>query len=94
MALRRTQLPMALHRPNLIAGGERNLVLMCGLVSIGLIVTALNWPATIFGILFWLVCIAILRRMAKADPMLSGIYLRSLQYQSYYPSHSRPKVME
>ena len=83
-------MPRALHRPNLILGGERKLVLTTGLVSLGLIVTALNLPATIFAIIFWFVCLAALRQMAKADPMLSGLYLRNIRYRGYYAARSRP----
>jgi type IV secretion system protein VirB3 len=28
--------------------------------------------------------------MAKADPQMSKVYLRQLQYQAYYPARSRP----
>lgn len=90
MGLRRTSLPRSLHRPNLILGGERNLVLTTGLVSLGLIITALNVPATIFGLAFWFGCIAALRQMAKSDPMMSRLYLRNIRYRGYYASRSRP----
>lgn len=90
MPLRRTTLPRALHRPNLILGGERNLVLLTGLISLGLIATALNLPATVFGILFWFLCLAGLRQMAKADPQMSKIYLRNIRYRGYYAARSRP----
>lgn len=83
-------MPRALHRPNLILGGERKLVLTTGLVSLGLIVTALNLPATIFAIAFWFLCLAALRQMAKADPILSGLYLRNIRYRGYYAARSRP----
>jgi type IV secretory pathway TrbD component len=86
MALRRTSLPRALYRPNLILGGERKLVLTTGLVSLGMIVTALNVPSTIF----WFICLALLRAMAKADPMMSGLYLRNIRYRGYYAARSRP----
>lgn len=90
MAVRRTTLPRALHRPNLILGGERKLVLTTGLISLGLIVTALNLPATIFAIFFWFLCLAALRQMAKADPHMSGLYLRNIRYRGYYAPRSRP----
>lgn len=90
MPTRRTTMPRALHRPNLILGGERKLVLTTGLISLGLVVTALNLPATIFGIAFWFLCIAALRQMAKADPLMSGLYLRNIRYRGYYAARSRP----
>ena len=85
MALRRTTLPRALHRPNLILGGERKLVL-----TTGLIFTALNLPSTLFAIAFWFLCLAALRQMAKADPQMSNVYLRNIRYRGYYAPRSRP----
>lgn len=90
MALRRTILPRALHRPNLVLGGDRELVLTTALIAFGLAVTAQNLPALVFGVAFWFGCIAALRAMAKADPQMRAVYLRSLKYRGYYPARSRP----
>lgn len=86
--LRRTYMPRALSRPRLILGGERELVLMAGLLTVGIAFVAVNWLAAGYAaiafptLLFWL------RRLAKTDPMMSKVYLRHLKYQTYYPARS------
>lgn len=87
--LRRTPLHRALHRPTLIAGGERELVLLTGLMAGGVVVTALNVPALIVGVIVWIANLWLLRKMAKADPEMSKVYLRSIKYAGYYPARSR-----
>lgn len=87
--LRRTPLHRALHRPTLIAGGERELVLVTGLMAGGVAVTALNLPAVIVGVLVWGINLYFLRLMAKSDPEMSKVYLRSIKYAGYYAARSR-----
>ena len=40
--------------------------------------------------ILWLASLALLRRMAKADPLMRFVYQRQLLYRRYYPPHSRP----
>ena len=88
--LRATPLHRALHRANLLLGGERELVLITAIVCGGLAVSALNLVASAIGGGVWMIAIAFLRMMAKADPQMSRIYLRQLRYRAYYPPRSRP----
>ena len=90
MSLRKTPLSRALNRPNLIAGGERKLVLLAALICFALIFSALNWFTAIAAIVIWFGSIAALRQMAKADPQMSEIYLRSIKYQGYYSARPKP----
>jgi type IV secretion system protein VirB3 len=87
-ALRQVPIHRAMHRPSLILGAERELALLTGLVALVLIVVALSVLSAILGIVLWLVGIAILRQMGKADPLMSRVYLRHLRYQAYYPAHA------
>lgn len=87
---RMTPFHRALHRPQQVMGGERELVLFSMLVAGGLIVSAMNMVATLMGLVIWFVCIHALRRMAKADPAMSKVYLRQLKYGNYYGPFSRP----
>jgi type IV secretion system protein VirB3 len=41
------------------------------------------------GLIAW-ISVAGLRRMAKKDPLMWQVYLRSLKYRSYYGPFSRP----
>lgn len=88
--LRRTVLHRALHRPNLLMGGERELMLFTMLVTGGLALSALNLPALLVCGGVWLAVAAVLRMMAKADPMMSQVYVRGLRYHAYYPAQSSP----
>lgn len=88
--LRRTALHRSLHRPNLVLGGERELVLITAIVCSGVAVSALNIVSAVVGSLVWLIAIGFYRMMAKADPYMSKVYLRQLRYPAYLPARSRP----
>lgn len=87
-ALRQVPIHRALHRPSLLLGAERELVLLTGLIAFILIVVALSVLSAVLGIALWLIGVAILRQMGKADPLLSRLYVRHLRYQAYYPAHT------
>ncbi|MEJ2481134.1 MAG: conjugal transfer protein TrbD [Acidihalobacter sp.] len=89
-ALRQTRIRRALHRPQQIWGGERELMLFSMLLAGGIIIAAMNSVATLIGVVLWLACVYGLRRMAKADPVMSKVYLRQLRYGDYYGPFSRP----
>lgn len=88
--LRRSPLHRALYRPNLILGGERELVLITAIICGGVTVSGLNLVSAAIGVAVWLIAIALLRMMAKADPHMSKVYLRHLRFAAYYPPRSRP----
>ena len=88
--LRRTPVYRALYRPNLFLGGERELVLITAIVCAGVAASGVNIVAAAVGLTVWLLCIGVFRMMAKADPHMSKVYLRQLQYRPYYPARSRP----
>lgn len=94
MSLRRTPVPRVLHRPNLVLGGERELTLMTAIVAGGLGVTGQNIPTATVAALLWFGLLPLFRWMAKADPRMSVVYVRSLKYRRYYPPRSRPFVGE
>ena len=74
------------NRPNQILGGDRELVLMTILISVSLAFSM----ATLWGIalvvVFWIASIGVLQRMGKADPMLRQVYMRHIQYRTFYPA--------
>lgn len=88
--LRQTPIRRALHRPQQIMGGERELTLFSMLLAGGIIVSAMNMVATLIGVTLWVICLYGLRQMAKADPLMSKVYLRQLRYRDYYGPFSRP----
>ena len=84
----------ALWRANMIAGGERELVLIAAIVCGGVAVSSLNFVSAAIGGAVWLVILMFLRMMAQADPNMSKVYLRHLRYRPYYPARSRPTCQE
>jgi len=92
--LRTTAMHRALNRPNLFLGGERELVLTSGLLCFGLSVSSVNLLTTVVGLILWFVIIALLRMMAKADPMMSRVYLRQIRFRLHYAPRSRPHRQE
>lgn len=88
--LARSRVHRALSRPNLLMGADRELVLLTALAAVILIFVVLTWYAALFGAAIWLVAVAALRMMAKADPMMRRVYIRHISYRSYYRPTSTP----
>jgi type IV secretion system protein VirB3 len=88
--LRRIPFHRALHRSNLILGGERELMIFCLFITGMLMITSMNTVSFLIGAVFGLVSVTGLRAMAKADPIMSKVYRRQVRYRDYYPTYSRP----
>ncbi len=88
--LDRSRVHRALSRPNLLMGADRELVLLTALGAVILIFVVLTWYAALFGIAVWLVAVAALRMMAKADPLMRRVYIRHISYKPYYRATSTP----
>lgn len=77
-------------RPHLMMGAEHKpaivLVLSCG----GLALTSYNLVALGIALFLWLFFHPLLMLMAKTDPQLVGIYLRSLLYPRRIPAFTTP----
>ncbi len=80
----------ALSRPNLLLGGDRELVLLTGLAAIILIFVVLTVYSAVIGILVWTVVVAALRAMAKADPLMRRVYIRHVAFRPFYRATSTP----
>jgi type IV secretion system protein VirB3 len=89
-ALRRSAVHRSLHRPQQLQGGEREPMLFTYLLSVTLIVSTLNLVGITTGVVFYFICVFALRKMAKADPVMSKIYQRQVRYRRYYAAFSRP----
>ena len=89
-ALERSRIHRALSRPNLLMGADRELVLLTGLAAVILIFIVLTWYAALFGMAIWLIAVAALRMMAKADPLMRKVYIRHIKYRAYYRATSTP----
>lgn len=86
----RSRIHRALSRPNHLMGADRELVLLTGLATVILIFVVLTWFSALFGLAVWIVVVAALRMMAKADPMMRQVYLRHIRYRAHYRPTSSP----
>ena len=66
------------------------LVIVAAGTAMLVIATGMNALSLIVGVALWLVSIAFLRSMAKADPQMRQVYMRSRRYRGFYPPRSRP----
>jgi type IV secretion system protein TrbD len=89
MALRTIPL-RKVNRDNLWLGGDRELVMFCGLMAFSLVFSAQEIRASIIGVALWVTSLFLLRLVAKSDPQMRMVYLRSLRYKRYYPANSTP----
>jgi type IV secretory pathway TrbD component len=82
---RKLPIHQSLVRENLLAGGERNLVILAA--GIGALPMATGrLRLLIAGLAFWLVALFVLRYLAKHDPRMSDAISRHFNYQSFYPA--------
>ncbi|MGO9444010.1 MAG: conjugal transfer protein TrbD [Thiobacillaceae bacterium] len=81
---------IALNRPILVLGGERNLVLMLGILAGVFIFSLAQLWAAALGVGLWVTGQWALALAAKYDPLLSQTGIRHLRYARYYPAASSP----
>lgn len=82
---RKLRIHQSLVRDNLLAGGERNLVILAaGIGAMPMATGRLQLLAA--GLAFWLVALVVLRFLAKHDPRMSEAISRHFNYQPYYPA--------
>jgi type IV secretory pathway TrbD component len=90
---RRTTIHSSLTRPLLLAGAERELVLMNGTAIAALIFgVGFHWASVTMAILFATVGHWALTRVARHDSQMSRIYIRHVRYQEYYPARAPAKA--
>ena len=88
-APRRALIHLSLTRPLLLAGAERELVLVNGTIIAALIFgVGFHWASLTMAILLATVGHWGLTRAAKHDPQLSRVYVRHIRYQEYYPARA------
>ena len=90
--LRQVPIYRALNRPNLLMGGDRELVLVTILSTLCLIVLLASWYTVLIGTVVWLFGMWGLRWMAKAEPLMRTVYLRHIKYAQRYDARSGPFV--
>ncbi len=87
---REVMIHQSANRPNLLMGCDRELLLFSALIAAILAFSLATWWGVLTGVVFWVFAVAVLSRMAKADPLMRKVYVRHVKYQSYYPASPRP----
>src|SRR6267378_7040281 len=77
------------NRPQLLMGGDRELILASAILAAMLVFAVMKWWSILAGLVLWLIAVAILARMAKVDPLLRHVYIRHIRYRDFYPAKSR-----
>ncbi len=86
--MRTLTIHQSLHRHSHVMGAERELVLMSGLIALLVGFGGLSLLSGFTGVCFWLTAICALRRMAKADPVMSKVWLRHIKMRHSYVARS------
>jgi len=76
------------NRPNLLLGGDRELVLVMVMIAGGLAFSLASWWGIVLAAGLWIASMGALQRMGKADPLLRAVYLRHIRYVDFYPAKS------
>src|SRR5688500_1467699 len=88
--LRETPFYSALHRPHLILGCDRELLMFSMFFAASLMISGAGWFLFFLGLATIPCSIFVLRRMTAADPLMWKIFWRQLSYSDYYAPFSRP----
>lgn len=89
------QIPIhkSLQRFVLIAGADRELVIMNAGISLGIIISSkFSLYGWVIGGLLGIVIHLGLVIIAKIDPQMREVYLRHIQYQDYYPARAHEEA--
>jgi type IV secretion system protein VirB3 len=93
-APRRTRVRQSLLRPQLVLGGERELVFGSGLLAAMLVFSLGDVKLALLGIAFWMLSLVVFQRMAKADAQLLRVYVRHVNKKIYYPAQPHVTALE
>ena len=84
-----TPLYQAFTRQILILGGERENVIILGAVALGLWTVGRDVVSAILALVLWFIGITFSKLIAKVDPWATKVFIKSLQYQDFYPAREK-----
>ena len=91
--LHRLPVHRASLRPFSFMGMEREMGLLLVLAIVLIAFSALqagSFRLLLIGAALWAILFAAFKGLARADPMMSRVYLRHIRYQALYDAHSTP----
>lgn len=90
MGLRSKTLYRIGHRPALLLGGDREVVLLFGVLGAALMLQGTTVVAKVTGIALWGFGLWWGRAMAKRDPLWRRVWMRRRQYAGVYLARATP----
>lgn len=84
MEVRRALIHQSLHRHNLVLGAERELTMGSALIALLVGIGGMTLLSGMAALTFWIAAIFVLRRMARADPLMSKVWMRHVKQQDFY----------
>ena len=81
---RHSPIHQSLHRHNLVLGAERELAMSSALIALLVGIGGVTVISGIAAFVFWIAAIFVLRRMARADPLMSKVWMRHVKQQDLY----------
>ena len=88
-----TPMRASLNRPQLLMGGDRELVLLSGLVLALMAVSVMSFVSFLIAGISFVAIVAVLARMGKEDPLMRKVYARHLAYRDFYSAKSGVAVV-
>lgn len=88
MKVRIITIHQSLHRHMHVLGAERELVMTSALIALLVAIGGLTIISGVTAFIFWVVSIFGLRHMAKADPIMSKVWLRHIKQRTFYNAKS------
>ena len=84
MEVRKIAVHRSLQRHNFVMGAERELVMTSALIALLVGIGGLTLLSGVVAAVFWIVAVFVLRRMAKADPIMSKVWMRHVKQNDFY----------
>lgn len=84
MEVRKIAVHQSLQRHNFVMGAERELVMTSALIALLVGIGGLTLLSGAAAAVFWIVAVFVLRRMAKADPIMSKVWTRHVKQNDFY----------
>jgi type IV secretion system protein VirB3 len=91
---RKIDVHLALTRPLLLMGCEREPLLMSATLAVALVFVLGKIVFAIVGVAFWVLAVAVLQRLAKADHEMTKVYVRHVRYKTFYAAQSSFAAVE
>src|SRR6267154_2745574 len=77
------------NRPQLLMGGDRELILASAILAAMLVFAVMKWWSILGGLVLWLITVVVHARMDNVDPLFHHVYIRHILYRDFYPANSR-----